>query len=485
MSGRSGLDDANSSYVAVHKPQSFLSCQQTGVPLIITGDAKEFDKSFRALRKAHRALDPTASGTLKTVSRWSNSAGKYVATQVVVDDPSSDSAAAVANAAANAAASASRFGYDDGDDDGGGMGTGTSVLACASRLIGFANATTDTDHPLCEKASAAVNRRLTHDLAEARRALSSYSTLLKTLQARHEPGKQSATPGSHLGVHGSADDSATGTAAFDIANSAELERDVARLTAELEQVQLQRQRLRASRAARAARLRRAAQLRHKAWTAANDALHTRAQLEEDTASVGQLRRRLLADLDHFSSCCVLNDAFHIWHRGAFGTINGFRLGRMPQEQVTWEEVNAALGQAAMLLVSISERAGIRFRAFRLIPMGSYSRIERNSDGSVFPLHWDGGLLRKRGFNNALISFLACVHEACVHAQQRDPTVQLPYRIWPSEGKIGDARTGELSICYSNDDRWPRALKFMLTHLKWLLVWISSNNFAVDEGSMHT
>ena len=131
MSGRSGLDDANSSYVAVHKPQSFLSCQQTGVPLIITGDAKEFDKSFRALRKAHRALDPTASGTLKTVSRWSNSAGKYVATQVVVDDPSSDSAAAVANAAANAAASASRFGYDDGDDDGGGMGTGTSVLAQA------------------------------------------------------------------------------------------------------------------------------------------------------------------------------------------------------------------------------------------------------------------------------------------------------------------------------------------------------------------
>ena len=138
----------------------------------------------------------------------------------------------------------------------------------------------------------------------------------------------------------------------------------------------------------------------------------------------------------------------------------------------------------MLLLSISERAGMRFRAFRLIPMGSYSRIERNSDGSVFPLHWDGGLLRKRGFNNALISFLACVHEACVHAQQRDPTVQLPYRIWPAEGKIGDARTGELSICYSNDDRWPRALKFMLTHLKWLLVWISSNSFAVGEGSAY-
>lgn len=41
---------------------------------------------------------------------------------------------------------------------------------------------------------------------------------------------------------------------------------------------------------------------------------------------------------------VANDAFHIWHAGPFGTINGFRLGRLSVEQVEWHEINAALGQ---------------------------------------------------------------------------------------------------------------------------------------------
>ena len=30
---------------------------------------------------------------------------------------------------------------------------------------------------------------------------------------------------------------------------------------------------------------------------------------------------------------VLNDAFHIWHDGDFGTINNFRLGRLPNVPV--------------------------------------------------------------------------------------------------------------------------------------------------------
>jgi hypothetical protein len=32
---------------------------------------------------------------------------------------------------------------------------------------------------------------------------------------------------------------------------------------------------------------------------------------------------------------VLNDAFHIWHDGDFGTINNFRLGRLPNVPVSY------------------------------------------------------------------------------------------------------------------------------------------------------
>lgn len=53
------------------------------------------------------------------------------------------------------------------------------------------------------------------------------------------------------------------------------------------------------------------------------------------------------------SCCIgaLNDCFHIWHQGPFATINGFRVGRLQAHLVDWQEVNAAVGQAAIVLVT--------------------------------------------------------------------------------------------------------------------------------------
>jgi beclin 1 len=40
-----------------------------------------------------------------------------------------------------------------------------------------------------------------------------------------------------------------------------------------------------------------------------------------------------AQLEMLKRTNVLNDAFHIWHDGDFGTINNFRLGRLPNVPV--------------------------------------------------------------------------------------------------------------------------------------------------------
>lgn len=48
---------------------------------------------------------------------------------------------------------------------------------------------------------------------------------------------------------------------------------------------------------------------------------------------------------------ALNDSFHIWHLGPFATINGFRVGRLSTHLVDWQEVNAGVGQAAIVLVT--------------------------------------------------------------------------------------------------------------------------------------
>ena len=51
---------------------------------------------------------------------------------------------------------------------------------------------------------------------------------------------------------------------------------------------------------------------------------------------------------------MYNDVFHIWHRGAFGTISGFRLGKTPTHPVDWDEMNAAWGQAVLLLHTLAQ-----------------------------------------------------------------------------------------------------------------------------------
>ncbi|KAE8727546.1 Beclin-1-like protein [Hibiscus syriacus] len=48
-----------------------------------------------------------------------------------------------------------------------------------------------------------------------------------------------------------------------------------------------------------------------------------------------------AHLELLKRTNVLNDAFPIWHDGEFGTINNFRLGRLPKIPVEWDEIIAS------------------------------------------------------------------------------------------------------------------------------------------------
>ncbi|KAL7681293.1 putative atg6/Beclin, atg6, BARA domain, atg6/beclin, coiled-coil domain-containing protein [Plasmopara halstedii] len=170
---------------------------------------------------------------------------------------------------------------------------------------------------------------------------------------------------------------------------------------------------------------------------------------------------MLRRLQRYNVC---NDVFHIWHDGLFGTINGLRLGRLPLKPVEWVEINAALGQAVLLLATIADRANFEFSRNRLVPRGSFSRVV-NMYGKEYSLYSDGGMFRRRGFNQAMILFLECVEDAGRRAMKEEPSLKFPYKV--ERGKIGG-----LPISLGNDEQWTRALKYMLTHLKWLLAWIS-------------
>lgn len=51
------------------------------------------------------------------------------------------------------------------------------------------------------------------------------------------------------------------------------------------------------------------------------------------------------------------------HSGQFGTINNFRLGRLPSVPVEWNEINAAWGQTVLLLHALANKMGLKFQRY--------------------------------------------------------------------------------------------------------------------------
>lgn len=65
--------------------------------------------------------------------------------------------------------------------------------------------------------------------------------------------------------------------------------------------------------------------------------------QESLAQADNLISSLDSQYKRLRSTNVLNEVFQIGTTDEFGTISGFRLGRLPTIEVKWDEINAALG----------------------------------------------------------------------------------------------------------------------------------------------
>lgn len=90
-------------------------------------------------------------------------------------------------------------------------------------------------------------------------------------------------------------------------------------------------------------------------------------------------------LDKLRDTNIFNITFHIWHAGHFGTINNFRLGRLPSVSVDWSEINAAWGQTVLLLSALARKIGLTFERYRVVPFGNHSYVEVLGDTESCPL----------------------------------------------------------------------------------------------------
>ncbi|WWD17831.1 hypothetical protein CI109_102274 [Kwoniella shandongensis] len=127
-------------------------------------------------------------------------------------------------------------------------------------------------------------------------------------------------------------------------------------------------------------------------------------------------------LSHLESTNVYNDAFQIGNVPlvpnsggiSVGTINGLRLGGRPV--VEWEEINAAWGLVALCLDRVADKVGCVFETYKIVPLGSFSRIEElpPSKGS-YELYASSDLsparlLQNRRFNHAMVAVLDCLRQ---------------------------------------------------------------------------
>ncbi|KAF1942581.1 APG6-domain-containing protein [Clathrospora elynae] len=382
----------------------------------------------------------------------------------------------------------------------GGSGTagGASMadgLETTNRMFEILSARSDIDHPICIECTELLIEGLQKRLGVATRERDAYVDYLRRANTDVPSAEEVKAAEAALQAAKKAETTAISQLEKLETDKAELDAQLAALEAETRQLDQEESDFWKSRNAFNSTL--------TDFQNERDALTTRHA--HDAQVLSQLQRR-----------SVYNDTFNITHDNHFATINGLRLGRLPNPYVDWPEINAAWGQACLLLATLAERLGYKFQGYELLPMGSTStitRLEIKSGSSVtesrassttssptvsrhklelyssgdFPINF--GFLHRK-FDTAMVAFLDCLRQLGEFVENEGihgvaggslalggpggPGVKMPYEI--RKDRIHDQ---SIKLALNKDEGWTKACKYTLTCCKYLLA--HANN--VESMSM--
>ncbi|KAI5123919.1 hypothetical protein M0805_006337 [Coniferiporia weirii] len=327
-------------------------------------------------------------------------------------------------------------------------------LKFTNKLFSLLSSRTELDHPLCTECTDSLLKGLSEQLKDTMRERDGYLAFEKELKKERQREEE---PADEVGRRIERLKEEEKLAIEDLR---EAQREKEQLEEELKALELEEKELEEDES--------------EFWIAHNMHLLTAA---EQASQLSSLRAAYAHDslvLEKLERTNVYNDAFCIGHDGVFGTINGLRLGRVSGVHVEWAEINAAWGQALLLLYTIARKLDYTFESYRLVPMGSFSRIEKtNGDKSSYELYGSGDLhigrlLHNRRFDFAMVAFLDCLRQAMEFVKSQDQSVDFPHQI--VKDKIGDV---SIKLQFGVDESWTRALRHVLLALKLLLKWTTS------------
>ncbi|CAD7968308.1 unnamed protein product [Amoebophrya sp. A120] len=191
---------------------------------------------------------------------------------------------------------------------------------------------------------------------------------------------------------------------------------------------------------------------------------------------------------NYSSANTTSDMLSIQQSAQqFGKINGFRLGRLPEVDVSWDEINSAWGFVCLLLDTLVRKLRIPEGelSYRLQPCGNTSSVVDCASGQTLELYGSEGSFTRfysaRRFDQAMVGFLITTKEVAEWLHARDKNVRLPFKIEPDGSKIGGFK---ISLQFNELERWTKALKFLLINLKWTIAFLeSSGHRELDEAEL--
>lgn len=205
------------------------------------------------------------------------------------------------------------------------------------------------------------------------------------------------------------------------------------------------------------------------WSRSEDFQLDADECDEEIAAATASLRDASSELERLCSTNMLDQMFRISLDGPLGSINQFRLGTLPPEHaVPWDEINAAWGQACLLLEVLTKRSSAPMTRFRLLPRGSFSSVEPLHGAGVLELRGDGSsFMGGKRFDAAMVAFLACLQELLRFLLREvgdfRATHPLPHRI--SGDTVGGCC---VRLQHHRTEEWSSALRHMLMDLKWAI-----------------
>lgn len=180
-------------------------------------------------------------------------------------------------------------------------------------------------------------------------------------------------------------------------------------------------------------------------------------------------------LDSLRKTNVFNNFFDISNDGDFGTINGLRLGCLDNIKVTWHEINAALGHLVLLLSTCLNILSLDLKGYKLIPMGSTSKIEKyeaDSSGkiskSIIQLYCTGefsigGFFSHNNLDTGMVCLVDVLNQIAAYIKKLDTSCEIPY-IMKDDKVAGYC----IRASRSGWKNWTNGCHFLLVNVKWIL-----------------